>query len=135
MLVDAFSNFVYFTLVPGKKGEHVAKAMDKLLSRTYKTKEMRSLQTDKEHEFFNKHVSTVLCKHNVDLYSTFSMQKAFLAEQKKRDSKLYINRLRNVGLLTKQNYEDKFAEIITKINQSKDSRSGKSPAQLNLGIS
>lgn len=106
--LDIFSRQAYAMPVKSKRGEEIARAMDLILQDV----KPNFIQTDLGLEFYNVHVKSVLTKHNVELFSVYSENKAALVERLIRTIKEKLFRI-----FTKQgNY--RWVEILPKVLQA-----------------
>ena len=134
VVVDGYSNFIYAKYIENKDGSVVAKATyDIFTEEIPETKLKRFIQTDCGREFYNSEFKNTLQRLNVELYSTKSTQKAFLAERMIREIKRNLNRLRRTnvdGILT--NIVSDLKAVVRKKNNSIDVESNATPADLNV---
>lgn len=111
-IIDIFSKFAYALPVKSKKGDEIALSLDNLLSKLMiKPKKIHS---DQGREFFNKHVSNILKKYGIELYHTFSSQKAYICERFIRTFKRLI--YMNMKFRSSLRYIDTLPEMIHHYN-------------------
>ena len=67
MTIDVFSKYGWIEPLKDKKGDTVTEAFKTIFKEGRKPK---FLWTDKGSEFYNKHMQSLLDKHNITLYST-----------------------------------------------------------------
>ena len=98
VMVDVFSRFVYVVPVRRKNETEISIAMEYLyeMKLGFKNKKIKYLQVHRGSEFYNKEVKKVNKKYRVEMYSTNTNQKAFIAEQKIREIKKNLNELRQI---------------------------------------
>lgn len=78
VVIDCFSKFLWTRPLKSKTSMEVARAMEDILTESGKPK---LLQTDAGTEFLGKPFSTLMLKHNIKRYSTYSTVKASIAER------------------------------------------------------
>lgn len=121
VVIDTFSKYVWAFPVKRKTGKEVATAMRKVL----KQRVPRNLQTDAGKEFYNKDFATLMTKHQVNHYSTYSNMKASIVERVNRTLKTAMwphfnmqGTYRWLGILPK---------IVTQYNATKHRTTGMLP--------
>lgn len=82
-VIDLFSRFAYALPLKNKTGIEVANTLDEL----FKQSKPKYLQTDQGLEFYNSHVTKILEKYNVELFSIYSEKKAAVVERFNRTLK------------------------------------------------
>ena len=94
VLVDVFSSNLFAIPLRRKNSNVMANAFNKFFKEnpTY-----IYLHVDRGNEFVNAEVKTVLDSHNVHLFHTHTMQKAYLSERKIRDIKCFYNYIRHMS--------------------------------------
>ena len=102
MVIDVFSKYGWTIPLKTKTGTETAKAINNLM----KTQSPQKLWTDKGKEFYNKHVSRVLEKYNVELYSTENEEKSCVVERWNRTIK------RNMWKYFSANNTNKYIDIL-----------------------
>lgn len=82
IIIDVFSKFAWAVALKNKTGVETAKAMESVLRKSGRI--CKNCQSDNGKEFYNKHFSAVMKKHNINHYSTFSKLKASICERLNR---------------------------------------------------
>lgn len=163
VMVDVFSRFVYVVPVRRKNETEISIALEYLyeMKLGFKNKKIKHLQVDRGSEFYNKEVKKVNKKFKVEMYSTNTNQKAFIAEQKIREIKKKLNELRQIekgkfmaGILKQEKAANKklkkgtrkqktrsrinlddwssiIQNIVDKINSTENPTTGFSPVEMN----
>lgn len=75
--IDIFSKFVFAEAIKTKRGLDVSIAMKKIL----KKYQVKNIHSDMGKEFYNKNFQSLMQKYKLNHYSTFSTQKAAIAER------------------------------------------------------
>lgn len=88
-VIDCFSKYAYAIPVKNKTGGEVAKALETVLRKVH----MKHLQTDNGKEYYNKTVRSLLDKHGVNHYSTYTDKKAAIVERFNRTLKNMMYRV------------------------------------------
>lgn len=83
-IIDTFSKYAWGVPVKNKTAEEVTKAFSKILEGARKPK---NLQTDDGKEFFNQKFKSLMDKHHINHYSTYSVLKASIVERFNRTLK------------------------------------------------
>ena len=133
VVVDGYSNFIYAKRLKSKETKIVASKMSEIISEMNDTKLKRFLQTDRGTEFTSSIFKNMLSSHNMELYHTYTLQKAFLAERMIREIKKFLNKLRRSSG-QKLDIDKVLPGIVRKKNNSIDSRAGVTPMVLNRSI-
>ena len=84
MVLDVFSKYGWIIPLKDKKGETVAEAFKTIFKEGRKP---QYLWTDKEKEYYNKHVKELLDKNKITLYSTENEEKSSVCERWNRTIK------------------------------------------------
>ena len=84
-VIDAFSKFAWVVPMKNKKGITISKGMDEIF--TISSRIPKNLQTDDGKEFFNTNFKSLMEKHKINHYSTFSSLKASIIERFNRTFK------------------------------------------------
>lgn len=90
-LINTFTKMGYTAALKSKKGSEVALAFDKLVTENKLT--MDNLSSDKGTEFFNSNFKSVMKKHNINHYHTFTEIKCSIVERWNRTIKSNLFRL------------------------------------------
>lgn len=77
-IIDCFSKFAWVVALKQKNKEMVSRAFEQILM---KGRVPKNLQTDFGKEFYNDKFKTVVDKHNINHYSTYSTKKASIVER------------------------------------------------------
>ncbi len=83
-VVDVFSRYAWTRAVKRKTGIDVSDALESIL---HEGRKPTYLQTDQGLEFYNHHVTNMLKKYQVELFSVYSQHKAALVERFNRTLK------------------------------------------------
>ena len=137
VLVDVFSSYLFAIPLRRKNANVMANALNDFFKEnpTY-----RYLHVDRGNEFVNAEVKAVLDTHNVHLFHTHTMQKAYLSERKIRDIKSFYNKVRHMSSIPevirlldvppRYNHDDWSGLVdvmVTELNNKKHSRMKFSP--------
>ncbi|XP_056645808.1 uncharacterized protein LOC130451034 [Diorhabda sublineata] len=89
----------------------------------------KNLQSDQGTEFYNTKFKTLMKKHNINHYSTFSTKKAAIAERviRKLKTKLY----KHFSLIGKYKWIDILPKITKEYNNTKHNKIGYKPSEVN----
>ena len=113
MIIDVFSKYGWAIPLKSKTGLEVANAFQQL----WKTQSPpQKLWTDKGKEFYNKHMSELLRKHSVDLYSTENEEKSSVVERWNRTIKRFMWKYFTAN--NTMNYIDILPDLIEKYNNT-----------------
>lgn len=82
-MINCFTKFALAVPLKDKTGLEVVKALEPILAKH----KMKNFQTDDGKEWFNKHVSKLINKYNINHYSTYSRLKASIVERFNRTLK------------------------------------------------
>lgn len=82
-MINCFTKYAFAVPLKSKSAIDVARALEPIL----KKHKMKHLQTDQGKEYFNKTISALMKKYNINLYSTFSDLKASIIERFNRTLK------------------------------------------------
>lgn len=109
-VIDTFSKYVWAVPLKTKTGAEVSEALLKIMNE----KIPKKLHVDKGKEFYNKDVKKILEKHNIEIYSTGTENKASIIERFNRTlgDKLKPIIYKNISWL------DKLPDIIKKYNNT-----------------
>lgn len=126
-VIDCFSKYAYAIPVKNKTGDHVSKALDKILRKV----RMKHLQTDNGKEYYNSTVRALLDKYGVNHYSTYSEKKASIVERFNRTLKNMMYRV-----FTEQGtykwYPTVLAELVKRYNDTPHRTIGMRPREVNV---
>lgn len=86
--IDIFLKRAYVHPLKTKSGKEIARAMRLILRQ--QTRPIKNLHTDQGKEFYNKHMTKLLLRLDINQYSTFSSKKAAIAERFNRTLKKKI---------------------------------------------
>jgi hypothetical protein len=78
-VIDIFSKVAHAVPLKTKKGEEVAKAMEKVFKEN--ERHPQNIHSDLGKEFYNKNFQELMKKYKINLYSTFSGMKAQICER------------------------------------------------------
>ena len=84
MIIDVFSKYGWAIPLKTKTCLEVTRAFQRLWEKKQAqttTPSPKKLWTDKGKEFYNKHMSELLRKHGVELYSTENEEKSYVVER------------------------------------------------------
>lgn len=79
VLIDCFSKFVWTKPIKTKSGDEVARAVADIFRESKRLP--KNLQSDQGKEFYNNHFKSLMQKHVINHYSTFSVKKAAIVER------------------------------------------------------
>jgi len=82
-VIDCFTKYAWAVALKSKKDEEVTAAAGKIFARN----RPNLLHVDRGREFYNKHFEALVKKHNIKMYSTFSVLKACVVERFNRTLK------------------------------------------------
>ena len=82
-IIDCFTKRLFYAALKTKMGEEVAAAAGKIFAQN----RPNLLHVDKGREFYNKNFEALVKKHNIKMYSTFSVLKASIIERVNRTIK------------------------------------------------
>lgn len=124
-VIDIFSRFAYALPLKNKTGMEVANVLDKL----FENQSPKYLQTDQGLEFYNSHVTNILDKYNVELFSIYSDKKAAIVERFNRSLKEKMFRM----FTFQGNYKwiDKLQDLVSAYNNSYHRTLKNIPAKVN----
>ena len=123
-VIDTFSKKAYAAPLKDKSGIIVTKAMESILPNNVK-----NIQSDNGKEFFNKHFSALMNRHNINHYHTFSTTKAAIVERFQRTLKHWLYR----EFSAQGNYRwlEILPKLINKYNNKVHRSIGMKPNQVN----
>ena len=121
MIIDVFSKFGWAVPLKTKTGIAVAEAFEKI----FKENVPSMLWTDKGKEFYNTHLTKILRKNNVKLYSTENEEKASVAERWNRTIKTWMWKYFTAN--NTKRYIDILPSLIDKYNNTKHRAIGCTP--------
>lgn len=87
LVIDCYSKYLWTRALKSKTASEVSDAFESILKLDRKPK---NLQTDDGTEFFNKSFATVMKKHDINHYSTYSVKKASIVERVIRTIKNWL---------------------------------------------
>lgn len=87
-VIDCFTKFAWTVPLKSKTGVEITKAMSKILA----VRSPKLLQVDNGKEFYNKTFDSLMKKHNIKKYITYSTVKACMVERLNRTLKSLIYR-------------------------------------------
>lgn len=85
VVINIFSKKAYARALKDKSGPKVSQAMDSILAEI--DHPIRNLHVDMGNEFYNRHMTRILEKYAIKLYSTYSTTKASIVERFNRTLK------------------------------------------------
>ena len=121
MVIDVFSKFGWGVPLKTKNGTTIAEAFEKI----FKNNVPAMLWTDKGKEFYNVHLSKVLRKNNVKLYSTENEEKSSVVERWNRTIKTWMWKYFTAN--NTKRYIDILQSLIDKYNNTKHRAIGCKP--------
>jgi hypothetical protein len=124
--IDCFSKYGYAIPLKNKSGPVVTEAMKDILKHTI----YKNVQSDLGKEFYNKEFQTLMKKHNINHYSTFSNLKASICERFNRTLK--TNMYRQFTIQNNYNWLDILDDLVDNYNRTKHSTIGMKP--IDVGI-
>ena len=122
MIIDVFSKYGWAVPIKTKTGIAVAEALQKIFKGN---KPPAMLWVDKGKEFYNKHVTSVLHKNNIKIYSTENEEKASVVERWNRTIKTKIWKYFTAN--NTRRYVDILNQLIEKYNNTKHRSIGCTP--------
>ena len=121
MVIDVFSKYGWGVPLKTKTGKEVASALRTIFKEDKPTK----LWVDKGREFYNKDVSELLKKNNIEIYSTNNDEKCSVVERWNRTIKTQLWRYFSAN--GTQKYTDILQPLIDKYNGTKHRSIGMTP--------
>ena len=121
MVIDVFSKYGWGVPLKTKTGKEVASALRTIFKEDKPTK----LWVDKGREFYNKDVSELLKKNNIEIYSTNNDEKCSVVERWNRTIKTQLWRYFSAN--GTQKYTDILQPLIDKYNATKHRSIGMTP--------
>lgn len=85
VVINIFSKKAYARAVKNKSGVRVSRAMDGILKEI--NHPIKNLHVDMGSEFYNIHMTDILKKYNIKMYSTYTTKKASIVERFNRTLK------------------------------------------------
>lgn len=85
VVINIFSKKAYARAVKKKSGMNVSQAMDSILREI--NHPIKNLHVDMGTEFYNRHMTGILEKYNIKMYSTYTTKKASIVERFNRTLK------------------------------------------------
>lgn len=85
-MINCFTKFAFAVPLKNKSAESVVNALRPILTRH----KMNNFQTDDGREWFNSKVKTLITKHHINHYSTYSDKKAQIVERFNRTLKMMM---------------------------------------------
>ncbi|KAJ8909474.1 hypothetical protein NQ315_014891 [Exocentrus adspersus] len=89
VVIDSFSKYIWTRPLKSKTGEEITAAFADILAHANK-RHPKNLQTDQGKEFFNQKFQSLIKKHGINHYNTFSVKKASIAERSIRTLKSHL---------------------------------------------
>lgn len=122
IVIDSFSKYLWTEPLKTKSASEVKDAMTKILKQG---RSPRNLQTDAGKEFYNQSFKSLMQKHDVNHYSTYSVKKASIAERVIRTlkEKLY----REFSLRGNYNWVTILDDLTKQYNEAKHRTIGMKP--------
>lgn len=126
VVIDCFSKFMWTRPLKTKTGDELTRAFSDILAHTKRTP--KNLQSDQGTEFYNSKFQSLMTKHNINHYSTFTTKKAAIAERAIRTLK---NKLYNYfSLRGSYKWIDVLAAITDEYNETRHRTIGCKPSQV-----
>ena len=122
MVIDVFSKYGWGIPLKTKTGKEVASALRTIFKKNKPVK----LWVDKGREFYNKDVSELLKKNNIEIYSTNNDEKCSVVERWNRTIKTQLWRYFSAN--GTQKYTDILQPLMDKYNSTKHRSIGMSPS-------
>ena len=126
-VIDVFSKYAWVIPIKDKSGKEMLNAFKQLFAKAAPRKPKR-LQTDKGKEFLNSDVKQYLREQEVELFQTFSDQKAAVVERFNRTLKTRI--WTYFSAKNTKRYLDVLEEIVKAYNNSSHRSIGMAPSQV-----
>lgn len=123
--INAFSKYVWAQPLKTKTGLEVTKAMAKILDSTTPTK---NIQVDDGKEFYNASFRSLMKKHGINMYSTYSVLKASIIERLNRTIKSAI--FKNFTIKGNQNWTRDLQAIVARYNNTVHRTIGMKPREV-----
>lgn len=115
MVIDVFSKRAWAKELKNKTGEEVTKAMASIFA-DYPNNIPRNLHTDQGKEFYNHRFQSLMKKHGINHYSTYSPMKASIVE---RLNRTIMNKIwRQFSLQGSHNWLRNLQNVINEYNHS-----------------
>ena len=121
MVIDVFSKYGWSVPLKTKTGKEVASALGTIFKENKPTK----LWVDKGREFYNKNVSELLKKNNIEIYSTNNDEKCSVVERWNRTIKTQLWRYFSAN--GTQKYTNILQPLMDKYNSTKHRSIGMTP--------
>ena len=122
MVIDVFSKYGWSVPLKTKTGKEVASALQTI----FKQNKPAKLWVDKGREFYNKDVSELLKKNDIEIYSTNNDEKCSVVERWNRTIKTQLWRYFSAN--GTQKYTDILQPLMNKYNSTKHRSIGMSPS-------
>lgn len=126
-VIDAFSKYAWAIPIKRKTGDDVSKAMEDIFILSKRIP--KNLQTDLGKEFFNSKYKTLMKKHGINHYSTFSKMKAAICERFNRTLKTKMWKV--FSLRGNYKYIDILSRLLKEYNSTYHSTIGMKPKDVN----
>lgn len=127
IVIDVVSRFMWVEPMKTKTGVSTTAAFEAILERASPRKP-KKLQTDKGTEFLNSTFQSMLSKHGIDFFTTYSDMKAAIAERAVQTLKVLIHKY--IREHNTKYYMDKLQDIVTTYNRSYHSATKYAPADI-----
>lgn len=115
-VIDIFSKFSFAIPLKSKSAGDVTDAMVSVL----KLRKPKKIHVDKGTEFWNSKFKSLMKKHNIHMYSTFSNLKASIVERFNRTLKEKM--FKHFSLIGKYKYYDVLPQLVLDYNQTVHSK-------------
>lgn len=125
-VIDNFSKYAWAKPLKSKSGPDVTAAMESIFK---EGRVCKKLHVDQGKEFYNADFKTMLLKYKVEMYSTFSVLKAFLVERFNRTLKSMM--WKKFSLNGNYKWVDMLSDLVTKYNNTVHSKIKMKPVNVN----
>ena len=112
--IDSFTKYAYVKAIKTKKGEDVTRAFAAILKEHKKAP--KNLCVDQGKEYFNKHFQSLMDEKKINLYHTYSENKASIAERFNRTLKQKL--WKKFSLNGNYKYLDILPKIVSEYNNT-----------------
>lgn len=127
VMIDCFSKYVWTKPLKTKSGKEIMQAVGDIFKDSKRIP--KNLQSDQGTEFYNAGFNSLMKKHNINHYNTFSTKKAAIAERVIRTlkEKLY----KYFSLNGSYRWIDILPEITNNYNKQRHRTTGMKPCEIN----
>lgn len=125
-VIDIFSKYAWALPVKTKSSQNVTNAMNKILESGHVPKNVHS---DKGKEFYNAEFQRLMRRHNINLYSTYTIMKASIVERFNRTLKTKM--WKRLHLNGSHKWIDILPKLVDEYNNTKHSTIKMKPKDVN----